>query len=81
MILYTLRCEQNHHFEEWFSNSADYDEKAKAGELCCPDCGSKDVRKAIMAPSLGSSTSAAPAPEPSCGPSSCGTGMCPAMRG
>jgi hypothetical protein len=71
MILYTLRCSHDHHFEEWFSNSADYDVKKDAAALVCPECGDKDVGKAIMAPNVGKSS--APAPAPSCGtPMGCG---------
>lgn len=71
MILYTLRCSHDHHFEEWFSNSADYDAKKEAGELKCPECGDTEVAKAIMAPNV---SKAAPAPAPACmgGPGGCG---------
>ncbi|CAA7615458.1 conserved hypothetical protein [Candidatus Terasakiella magnetica] len=72
MILYTLRCTHDHHFEEWFSNSGDYDAKKDAGELVCPECGDKEVGKAIMAPNVGKSKSA-PQPSPACGtPMGCG---------
>lgn len=78
MILYTLRCSHDHHFEQWFDNSADYDAKKDAGALACPECGDKDVGKAIMAPNVkgsGQDKTPAPAPAPSCGPMGCG--MCP----
>jgi len=81
MIRYTLRCEKEHHFEEWFDNMADYDAKAEAGGLTCPECGSKDVSKAIMAPSIGSLTVSSKGVEAPCGAPSCGAGMCPSMRG
>jgi len=72
MILYTLRCSHDHHFEEWFSNSGDYDAKKAAAALACPQCGDHEVSKAIMAPNLGKSQ-AAPTPPPSCGtPMGCG---------
>ncbi|MGE4280995.1 MAG: DUF1178 family protein [Magnetospirillum sp.] len=70
MILYTLRCAHDHHFEQWFDNSSDYDAKKAAGELVCPECGEKHVEKAIMAPSVGKSAAAAPAP--ACTPMGCG---------
>jgi hypothetical protein len=70
MILYTLRCSHDHHFEEWFSNSADYDAKKAAGELTCAECGDKDVTKAIMAPNVGGSRK--PEPAPMCTPQGCG---------
>lgn len=55
MIVYTLSCAHNHSFEEWFTSSGRYDEMAAAGEIVCPECGSHQVEKAPMAPSLGSS--------------------------
>lgn len=70
MILYTLRCAHDHHFEQWFDNSADYDAKAKAGSLTCPECGDVQVAKAIMAPSV--AKAGAPAPAPTCMPTGCG---------
>jgi len=73
MILYSLRCSHEHEFEEWFSNSGDYDAKKVAGELACPECGDTAVTKAIMAPNVGKSHGAKPQPAPSCGtPMGCG---------
>lgn len=71
MILYTLRCSHDHHFEEWFSNSADYDAKKEAGALKCPECGDVQVTKAIMAPKV---AKAAAAPAPACMPGGSGGG-------
>lgn len=72
MILYTLRCSHDHHFEEWFSNSADYDDKKQAGALVCPECGDRQVSKAIMAPRV-AKAAAAPAPQcPGAGGGGCG---------
>jgi hypothetical protein len=55
MIRYALNCDQGHAFESWFANSAAYDKQAKRGLVSCPVCGSAQVEKAIMAPSLGAS--------------------------
>ncbi|CAA7624543.1 DUF1178 family protein [Magnetospirillum sp. UT-4] len=75
MILYTLRCSHDHHFEQWFSNSAEYDSMKAEGGLACPECGDKDVAKAIMAPNVKGAPAAAPAPAPAaCTPGGCG--MC-----
>lgn len=52
MIKYALTCEHEHGFEGWFGASADYDEQARRGLLECPVCGSKAVRKQIMAPAV-----------------------------
>ncbi|MBI1359116.1 MAG: DUF1178 family protein [Alphaproteobacteria bacterium] len=52
MIRYALRCIGGHEFEAWFSNSAAYDRQEKRGQIECPDCGSRDVSKQIMAPAV-----------------------------
>ncbi|MFD2234877.1 DUF1178 family protein [Phaeospirillum tilakii] len=70
MILYRLRCEHGHEFEEWFGNGAEYDSRAAAGGLTCPECGSHAVSKAIMAPNLGKAK-AAELP-PACPSQGCG---------
>jgi hypothetical protein len=61
MIRYALLCEHGHDFEGWFGASSDYDEQHARGLLECPVCGSKAVRKAIMAPAV-SGTKAQDAP-------------------
>lgn len=55
MIKYKLRCAKDHPFEGWFGSIADYDDQAESGLLVCPECGSKDIEKAIMAPAVRSS--------------------------
>lgn len=52
MIRYALTCDQDHDFEGWFGASADYDDQQARGLLECPVCGSKAVRKQIMAPAV-----------------------------
>ena len=52
MIRYALLCEHGHGFEGWFGASADYEDQQARGLLECPVCGSKAVRKAIMAPAV-----------------------------
>jgi hypothetical protein len=52
MIKYALSCDHEHGFEGWFGSSADYDDQHAKGLLECPVCGSKAVRKQIMAPAL-----------------------------
>ena len=77
MILYSLRCDCGHEFDQWFDNMADYDSRKKEGRLSCSACGGQRVEKAIMAPRVGKSQPAAPAP---CGAPSCGGGgSCPMM--
>ncbi|MCL1629416.1 DUF1178 family protein [Roseibaca sp. V10] len=52
MIKYTLDCPKGHRFESWFQSGAAYDDLRDRGLVTCPDCGSDDVTKAIMAPSV-----------------------------
>jgi hypothetical protein len=52
VIRYTLRCERDHEFEAWFRSMADYDRSAKERRIACLACGSAEVEKAPMAPSL-----------------------------
>ena len=63
MILYQLRCADEHSFEAWFRNSATYDSQVKSGDVECPYCGSTDISKAPMAPSIASSKSGEKAEE------------------
>lgn len=65
MIVFTLRCQDGHEFETWFRDGATYERQAKRGLVTCPDCGSTEVEKAIMAPRLGRSTKSDPEPRPS----------------
>jgi len=53
MIVFDLKCEQNHQFESWFRSSEAYSEQLAAGLVECPYCGSLDVGKAVMAPNVG----------------------------
>lgn len=52
MIRYALTCEHDHPFEGWFGASSDFDDQQARGLLECPVCGSKAVRKQIMAPAV-----------------------------
>lgn len=75
MIVFNLRCAKGHHFDEWFASGSDYEAKAKAGKLRCPECGSKKVTKAIMAPRVSGGTEKAAPAEPC---ATCGeAGGCP----
>ena len=52
MIRYALRCEHDHAFESWFSDSAAYDQQVKRKLVSCPVCESVAIEKAIMAPRI-----------------------------
>lgn len=53
MIRYALICESGHGFESWFRSSGDYDKQRKRGLVSCPACGSAEIEKQIMKPSIG----------------------------
>ena len=52
MIRYRLQCAAKHEFEGWFRNADAFDRQAKRSLVVCPNCGSTDVTKALMAPSV-----------------------------
>lgn len=52
MIRYSLRCENAHEFEGWFSESADFERQVESGFLTCPVCSSPSISKLLMAPSV-----------------------------
>jgi len=62
VIKYRLGCPSGHEFESWFRASADYDAQALAGEIACPLCGSIDISKQPMAPSIVTNPAAAARP-------------------
>ena len=52
MILYNLRCGQDHEFEAWFKDGGTYDRQAGDGVISCPLCGDSRIGKAPMAPRI-----------------------------
>jgi hypothetical protein len=52
MIRYALACDHAHEFEGWFAVSSDFEAQNQRGLIECPACGSRTVRKQIMAPSV-----------------------------
>ena len=54
MIKYNLKCENNHNFDAWFSDSSNFDEQNKKNLIFCPKCNSTKIEKNIMAPNIGS---------------------------
>lgn len=66
MIVFDLRCGQDHVFEAWFGSSAAYEDQRTRGLVCCPVCNDSDVAKAVMAPNVGAKGNrAVTAPAPS----------------
>lgn len=66
MIRYRLRCGEGHAFDGWFRSSADFEAQRGTDALLCPDCGSPEVDRALMAPAIarGGARAAALADEP-----------------
>lgn len=52
MIRYDLECEHEHTFDGWFSGSESFEKQLAAGLVECAVCGTTNVHKALMAPSL-----------------------------
>ena len=52
MIKYNLKCDNDHEFESWFSDSNEFDKLNKKKLLECIYCSSKKIEKSIMAPMI-----------------------------
>ena len=55
MIKYNLKCENDHEFESWFSDSNEFDKLNKKNLLECIFCSSNKIKKSIMAPMISGS--------------------------
>jgi hypothetical protein len=60
MIVYQLACELGHDFEGWFASAEACDTQAAAGQLQCPTCASKVIRKLPAAAHVHTSGAVAP---------------------
>jgi len=52
VIRFSLHCDKDHEFEGWFSSSKDFDGQSERGLVECPVCGSRQIEKSLMAPSV-----------------------------
>ena len=52
MIKYLLKCNNNHKFESWFSESKEFEKLKKKNLIECIFCHSKNVDKSIMSPNV-----------------------------
>lgn len=52
MIRYALVCAAGHDFESWFGDSDAFEAQRARGLVECPFCGSKEVEKQVMTPSV-----------------------------
>jgi len=57
MIKYNLKCQNDHEFESWFSNSEEFEKLNKKKMLDCIFCSSKSISKSIMSPMISNSSS------------------------
>ena len=54
MIKYSLRCDKDHVFDAWFSDSSSFEKQNKKNLISCLTCTSTKIEKDIMAPSISS---------------------------
>ena len=52
MIKYNLKCNNNHEFESWFSESKEFEKLKNKKLLECIFCGSNKIQKNIMSPNV-----------------------------
>ena len=64
MIRYHLRCAEGHAFDSWFADAAAFDALRSRRLVSCAECGSEEVEKALMAPSVRPGRAASPGPMP-----------------
>ena len=50
MIKYNLKCDNDHEFESWFSDSIEFNKLNKKKLLECIYCSSNKIQKSIMSP-------------------------------
>ena len=54
MIKYSLKCDKDHSFEAWFSDSLNFEKQNIKKLISCPSCSSLEITKNIMAPNISS---------------------------
>ncbi len=52
MIKYNLKCNNEHEFESWFSDSVEFEKLKNKKMLECIYCSSKKIQKSIMSPMI-----------------------------
>ena len=53
MIKYQLNCNNEHQFDGWFPNIAEFERQQEKKLLICPLCDSNQVDRSIMSPGIG----------------------------
>lgn len=64
MILYDIRCADDHYFEGWFNSSDSFKEQRSAKLIECPVCGTHEIERLLSAPAVIPARSKAVAPKP-----------------
>lgn len=62
MIRYALTCSQDHDFDGWFQSAEAYERLRATGHVTCTICGSAEVGKSLMAPTVRPARKAAATP-------------------
>ena len=57
MIVFDLKCSDDHEFEGWFASTEEYDQQIKKKQVICPICNSYKITKGLMAPNIQSKKS------------------------
>jgi len=52
MIIYDLKCKQNHEFEGWFKDRAAFEQQQEQSLITCPVCGEAGAEMVPSAPSI-----------------------------
>lgn len=66
MIIYDLRCDNEHQFEGWFHSAADFDVQTSRHLVSCPQCDSHEIRRVPSAVAIAGHNPPEPAgPAPS----------------
>ena len=63
MIKYNLKCNNDHEFESWFSDSKEFERLKTRKLLECIYCNSKKIKKSIMSPMISSPRNKKDSPE------------------
>lgn len=61
MIVLDLQCGQSHRFEAWFPSADACQTQLDAGQIACPTCGDRHVRRLPSAPYVQTAAHSAPA--------------------
>ena len=62
MIRYSLHCDKGHEFDGWVRSSEAFETMQKSGQVTCALCGSAEVKKSLMAPSVPAKSTAEATP-------------------